>query len=592
MTAAQTYTVDVVYHGRDQGAQGMADHIGVSLQGLQGRLDAVTSGMERLAMVGVAAIGGVAAMGVRTLARDMVHLNSLTEDTTIGIAGMLQANGGAATFAAGMNQAGAALAQIRRDADALPGEAQDFVNVFSTALPAAMQAGMTNALDVARFTNQFAAVGIALHVDAEQSGRDLRLLLQGRAGAQVAMWNQLQSLVGKTAEQFNQMTAPQRLSALQRATGRYGDMVNAFGGTFSTAITTVIGRAHRLEELATKPLFDRATARLQEMGTYLTTHAPEIEARVVRWGEAGAHAFDVLFERGRKAVSWLRENWRSMLNEGIALGERAVAVYSVARAGSAAFSLASGASSIAGALGSGGAAGGAGAAGASLAAVGAVGAGATLTGASIALADRNGVASVRDSLKELRGPAHLAGDRLHFLWTQVEPLAAAAGGILLSGVTSLAGAALKVVTVFSDIASIVPTAFNALRLFTADLIRGVASPGAGAQLSATQSAQFAANEFQARDRERYNADVRDHMIAHVAARVVENSGMHAAIQRKAQLHAPRPAAHNPHHTTINNHFKIEQADNPERVALSVLHVMRRELRNPTQSARPGVATLR
>jgi hypothetical protein len=46
------------------------------------------------------------------------------------------------------------------------------------------------------------------------------------------------------------------------------------------------------------------------------------------------------------------------------------------------------------------------------------------------------------------------------------------------------------------------------------------------------------------------------------------------------------------HTTIHNHFRVEQADNPERLALGVMHILTRELRNPTQSARPGLTTLR
>lgn len=576
MTAAQTYTVDVVFHGKDQGAQATADHLGSMLSGLQGRLDSVASGMERMAMVGVAAVGGVAVMGVRALTREMVQLNSRTEDTTIGIAGMLQANGGAQSFAAGMSQASAVLQRIRTDADALPGEAEDFVRVFSVALPAALQAGMRSAMDVSQFTNQFTAVGIALNVDADQAGRDLRLMLQGRAGAQVSMWNQLQSLVGKTAEEFNQMSAPQRLAALQGATGRYADMVHAFGGTFTTAMTTVTGKAHRLIEIATKPLFDRAVTRLQELGGYMTAHGPEIEDRMKRWGEAGARGFDMLFDRGKHAVTWLRENWRSLASDVEAAGRRAVAVYAIARTGSAAISLASGVANVAGLAGAGAGAAraagvvGAGAGASALAPAAAIGAGVTVTGGLIALADRNGIVSVRRSLQELREPAQLAGERLHFLWTRVEPLAAAMGGALLTVVTTLAGVVLRVVTVFSDIVSIVPTFYNWLRLLTsAPDTRG------GAQ----QSEQFATNE----DFSRTTEAMRDHTI-----RAVRSSAM---VRTGGDRTTPHPAAAK-HHTTIHNNFRIEQADNPERVAMSVMHVIQRELRNPTQSARPGLTTLR
>jgi hypothetical protein len=577
MTAAQTYTVDVVFHGKDQGAQAMANTIGGSLSGLQGHLDRAVAGMERLGMIGVAAVGGVAAMGVRALARDMVHLNSVTQDTEIGLAGMLQANGAAPTFAAGMEQAGAALAQIRRDADALPGEAQDFVNVFSTALPAALQAGMSNALDVSRFTNQFAATGIVLHVDADQSGRDLQLLLQGRAGAQVAMWNRLQSLVGATAEEFNAMSAPQRLTALQGATGRYADTVGAFSGTFSTAITTVISKAHRLEEMATKPLFDRATARLQEMGSYLTLHAPEIELRVQRWGDAGARAFDMIYDRGKHALTYLREHWREIASEVEATGRRALTVYAGLRAGSAAVSAAQTVGSLAGAAnsmglgGAGGAAGGAGLAAATPLAVGGL-----LAVGAAGLAIHDGAFDTDAALRDLQPSIRIFKSGLTDLGEALRPVVVMYGSGLLEGMTTFVSTMGSIVGGLATIASYVVRLEREIVGFAIDPLRAQYRALFGGEANGMGNAADG-------DLARTPEAMRDHTIANA---------------RSSPLHAPAGPARTPHpaaakhHTTINNHFRIEQADNPERVALSVMHVIQRELRNPTQSARPGLTTLR
>jgi hypothetical protein len=578
MTAAQTYIVDVVFHGKDQGAQAMANTIGGSLSVLQGHLDRAAAGMERLGMIGVAAVGGVAAMGVRALARDMVQLNSVTQDTEIGIAGMLQANGGAATFADGMRDASSVLASIRRDADALPGEAQDFVNVFSTALPAALQAGMSNALDVSRFTNQFAAVGIALHVDADQSGRDLRLLLQGRAGAQVAMWNQLQSLVGKTAEEFNAMSAPQRLTALQGATGRYADMVGAFSGTFSTALTTVMGKAHRLEELATRPLFDRATARLQEMGSYLTLHAPEIELRVQRWGDAGVRAFDMIYDRGKHALTYLREHWREIASEVEATGRRALTVYAGLRAGSAAVSAVQTVGSLAGAAssmglgGAGGAAGGAGIAAATPLAVGGL-----LAVGAAGLAIHDGAFDTDAALRDLQPSIRIFKSGLTDLGEALRPVVVMYGSGLLEGLTTFVSVMGSIVGGLATVASYVVRLERELVGFALDPLR--------AQYRALFGGGEANGMGNAADGDlaRTPEAMRDHTIAGV---------------RSSPLHAPAGPARTPHpaaakhHITINNRFEITQADNPERVAMSVMHVIQRELRNPTQSARPGLTTLR
>lgn len=613
MTAAQTYTVDVVYHGRDQGAQGMADHIGVSLQGLQGRLDAVTGGMERIGMMGVAAVGGVAAMGVRTLARDMVSLNSATQDTTIGIAGMLQANGGAATFANGMEQAGAALARIRQDADALPGEAQDFVNVFSAALPAALQSGMRSALDVSQFTNQFAAVGIAFHVDSGQAGRDLRQLLQGRAGADVAMWNNLQANVGKTAEQFNHMTAPQRLAALQRATGQYSDMVGAFGGTFGTATSTLVSKAHRLEELATKPLFDRATARLQEMGTYLTANGPMIEATVTRWGEQGAHAFDVLYERGARAFTYLRDHWREIVAEVRRDAETFARTYAGLRLGSGAISAAR---AVGGFASSGGMAGGM--MGAVGGVSGIVGGAALLAAAPAVLALADGSYDASRIAIEFAESMHGASLSARALRTTWQPVVDHLGVDTLEGVRLMLGGFGSVTNATMGLASVISTKLEGV----------IGQNGLQKLTDAAWTASLGLLSFPSvigrigRDWQTLQDQMGWNRDAHLmgpgsaaqqvdAARILHGIGRGVASDPNFDAFAPaagvgpvvpanagagqtppnRPP-HNPHTTNITNNFKIEQADNPERVALSVMHVIRRELRNPTQSARPGLATLR
>ena len=64
---------------------------------------------------------------------------------------------------------------------------------------------------------------------------------------------------------------------------------------------------------------------------------------------------------------------------------------------------------------------------------------------------------------------------------------------------------------------------------------------------------------------------------------------HSATSRPGDRQRPASPAG---HTTIHNHFVIEQADNPERVAVTVQHVMERELRHPTQAAFGGRQRLR
>ena len=310
MTAGQSYSVDVVYQGRDHGATATADSISGHLVGLQGRIDAVTGAFEGMvrgaAMLGV----GGAMMGVRALMSGVSSLNAQAESTTLTIAGMLNANNVVPTIGEGMKSAAETLRQIRVDAAALPGEAAEFVEVFQTALPAALQAGMRDARAVAAFTNQLGAVGKSFGVDAGQIGRDLRFMLQGHAGGQVAMWTHLGPLIGKTAEQFNKLTAPQRLAALQRVTGRYGGMVQAFGSTWEAATSTITSTGQELLRIGTAPLFEHAKRRVAQLADYLTTRGPDLERKVGLWGERLAAGFDRAYERAVRLFEYVRDHWR------------------------------------------------------------------------------------------------------------------------------------------------------------------------------------------------------------------------------------------------------------------------------------------
>jgi len=76
VTVVQTYEVDVAFRGRDQGAQAMADKLGVSLTGLQGRLDGAVASMERVGMAGLSLAAGGALLGVRALTHGVNELNA------------------------------------------------------------------------------------------------------------------------------------------------------------------------------------------------------------------------------------------------------------------------------------------------------------------------------------------------------------------------------------------------------------------------------------------------------------------------------------------------------------------------------------
>lgn len=225
-----------------------------------------------------ALVGSIASLGT---AKGLIEMNSQLEGTQLSITGALRAfdavgesaasiskkfKAGTDEWAAAQHKAfvdagnttKAVLASIEKDAAALPGSAEDYVQVFKTALPAALSAGMTDIQKIAKFTNDFAATAVANQVDSQQAADDMARMLRGQAGAQVKTWQVLMPLIGKSAEQFNKMTAPKRAAAMQTALLKYKPLLNEFGNTWDAIYGTTEATVKSMLRGASTPLFNAA----------------------------------------------------------------------------------------------------------------------------------------------------------------------------------------------------------------------------------------------------------------------------------------------------------------------------------------------
>ena len=251
--------------------------------------------MQAVAPVTAMIAGYASASGLR----QMVEMQSAAEGTRLAIAGTLRAydavgesmaainarsaSGSAQWIAdqhAAFQQAQTASAQvidlINRESAVLPGSAEDYVQVYRTALPGALEAGMTNIQEVARFTSDFAATAAANQIDSAQAGHDMLMILQGRAGAQVRTWMTLQPLIGKSAEQFNHMTAPARAEALKHALERYKPLLNEFNNTWDAIYGTTTAYMMQMARGATMPLFEKIKTIFNSINELIGANAASI----------------------------------------------------------------------------------------------------------------------------------------------------------------------------------------------------------------------------------------------------------------------------------------------------------------------------
>lgn len=235
------------------------DRIGMSAQQVSGHVASLTSRLPGL-NTAIAALGG----GITIAA--VTRLGSQFENTQQKLAGFMTALGQSPDFVTGLKLADTVMQRIELKAAALPGEAEDYVRVFTTALPS-VQKSLGGTLDqMIDFSNTMAAVGATFGIDSMQIANDLKRMLQvGRGGAgldvrtfteMLPFLQQIEGQANLTTESFNKMTAPKRAELLQQAIGQLQPMIDAASGSWDAMSGTVAAVIKTVTRLSTTPLFE------------------------------------------------------------------------------------------------------------------------------------------------------------------------------------------------------------------------------------------------------------------------------------------------------------------------------------------------
>lgn len=273
----------------------------------------------------VAALGGLA---TGAALKGIAGIHSEFEDTKIALAGFLSALGVSKDFSQGMRDAAAAQQAIIVAAAKLPGEAEDYINVFRAGLPEVQSAIGGTLKDMYSFTNQLTAVTSSLSIDSAQVGRDVKLMLaagQGRAGGHVKTWTSLlpflQKLPGQadlTAKKFNAMTQAQRGMLIKQVlTGKeLGAMVDEMGSTWSAQVGALVSNSKALLRLSTGPLFEG----LKGAVSYMNALFFDSEGSLTEMGKTavaiGAIVSTHLVRGFRRAFDWARQLLGVMVQVG------------------------------------------------------------------------------------------------------------------------------------------------------------------------------------------------------------------------------------------------------------------------------------
>lgn len=212
-----------------------------------------------------AAVGAVlGTMAVHAVAK----IGDEFEQNTIALAGFFDAlkisTGG---FDNALKDAGTTLDQIIKDAALLPGEAEEYIEVFRAGLPVLKDAIPNEPLEkITDFTNKLTAIAHTLKVPVEVASREMQeLFIKGEGHATrinvlfkrfVPFLRQVEGQANLTTKSFNALSAEKRVEIFRKSFEKLGPMLNRSATSFDAMKGAVLSGFRQLVRKGTEPMFE------------------------------------------------------------------------------------------------------------------------------------------------------------------------------------------------------------------------------------------------------------------------------------------------------------------------------------------------
>ena len=189
--------------------------------------------------------------------------------------------------------------QMSKDAALLPGELNDYMQTFSTALPQLAKVKGMTLQRATHLTNYLTAGAVAAGIDAPQASRDIMQALTGRSSIVDRSWTEVFSnyarFKGKrinTPAEFNRLTQEQRVQVLEDIAGQLQPMMDATGDAYEAIMGTFTSLQHELYLEASEPLFNAWKRTMIAVNQQLSAFYPVIAGIGRYFAELGAGAID------------------------------------------------------------------------------------------------------------------------------------------------------------------------------------------------------------------------------------------------------------------------------------------------------------
>jgi len=276
--------------------------------GAGGMIHSLERVADRVVGIGVSmakmAIGGAAAAGIAGITYGVMGLNKEAEGAQIALAGVFSAQGITKDVQSGMQMAAEQVAEMRKEAAALPGEFQDLRNIFVTGAIPAFQTGM-NPDEWRKMASNVMAAGAVSQLPMDMVAREMGQLLSGRSGAHNVFGTRIMGLTGLKAEEFNKMAPEKRLEKLRTELDKYAPVIGIYEKSFDAMFSTAIDNGKTFLRLATAPMFEKGKDVLGWFNNWFTRNQDQVKY----WAEDIGERLSKAFEWGKRTI---QEWWPSI----------------------------------------------------------------------------------------------------------------------------------------------------------------------------------------------------------------------------------------------------------------------------------------
>jgi hypothetical protein len=290
--------------GKAKVAAGALSVMGGAARGLGGLMDSAAGAMLRLggAAVGLVGLGG-AGLAIKGISTGLVGVNAKLEDSQIGFATIFNMLGNTG-MTNGLVLGKSLMADIRKDAAALPGEFGDFVSMAQTLTAPLLNAGK-GVQDIREMTSQTVVAAAAMGVQFDQAAREMAMLLEGHAGGHNVLGMRLgiNTHTQVNGKEFNKATAAERFDFLQKAMAKSSDSLDSFKHSWSGLTSTMVDNIKMLLGRTTAPLFERIKGSLEGINKVLDS------GKATHFADAVGGMLTTGYDKLTGAVDYVVDHW-------------------------------------------------------------------------------------------------------------------------------------------------------------------------------------------------------------------------------------------------------------------------------------------